>query len=307
MDRLRRTVVADRAVAAQAGSEAGRGQTEGPGPPGVVRDPVRAAYRHPVGAPAAGAGLWLGDDVLAAPGRLERGRRLGRTALGAAEEAAGGEEARLVAGGDRFLSRPGGSQGPKSGPSPVDCARPGSKHHVLTDGQGIPLAVSLTGGNRNDVTQLLPSLDKVPTVAGVVGRPRRRPDALLADRGYDHDKYRRLVRECGITPVIAERGQEHGAHHRLAARLPPPADPLRTTRRHPRGLPRPRHLPNHPPPRPTPLLGPLREHLISVHADASEMPVSIRHVGTDSPVSSRDILLAIAQWIIVRDLCGRAS
>ncbi|MBT2399865.1 transposase, partial [Streptomyces sp. ISL-100] len=28
----------------------------------------------------------------------------------------------------------------------------GSKHHVLVDGQGIPLAVSLTGGNRNDIT-----------------------------------------------------------------------------------------------------------------------------------------------------------
>ncbi|WP_435841626.1 IS5 family transposase [Streptomyces collinus] len=105
----------------------------------------------------------------------------------------------------------GRSAGPKSGPSPVDRARPGSKHHVLTDGQGIPLAVSLTGGNRNDVTQLLPLLDKVPAVAGVVGRPRRRPDALLADRGYDHDKYRRLVRARGIAPVIAERGKEHGS------------------------------------------------------------------------------------------------
>ncbi|MFD8273206.1 transposase [Streptomyces flaveolus] len=53
-------------------------------------------------------------------------------------------------------------------------ARPGSKHHVITDGQGIPLAVSLTGGNRSDVTQLLPLLDKIPAVAGVVCRPRRR-------------------------------------------------------------------------------------------------------------------------------------
>ncbi|MFI1400526.1 IS5 family transposase [Streptomyces sp. NPDC020681] len=102
-------------------------------------------------------------------------------------------------------------RGPKSGPSPVDRARPGSKHHVLTDGQGIPLAVSLTGGNRNDVTQLLPLLDKIPAVAGAVGRPRRRPDALLADRGYDHDKYRRLLWQRGIRPVIAERGQPHGS------------------------------------------------------------------------------------------------
>ncbi|WP_329318703.1 MULTISPECIES: IS5 family transposase [unclassified Streptomyces] len=102
-------------------------------------------------------------------------------------------------------------RGPKSGPSPVDRARPGSKHHVLTDAQGIPLAVSLTGGNRNDVTQLLPLVDKVPAVAGRVGRPRRRPDALLADRGYDHDKYRRLLWDRGIRPVIAERGVEHGS------------------------------------------------------------------------------------------------
>nr|WP_228126103.1 IS5 family transposase [Streptomyces sp. SYP-A7193] len=100
--------------------------------------------------------------------------------------------------------------GPKSGPSPVDRARPGSKHHLIVDGQGIPLAVSLTGGNRNDVTQLEPLLDEIPAVAGRVGRPRRRPDALLADRGYDHDKYRRLLWQRGIRPMIAKRGQPHG-------------------------------------------------------------------------------------------------
>ncbi|CAL9325832.1 hypothetical protein SUDANB180_00134 [Streptomyces sp. enrichment culture] len=122
-----------------------------------------------------------------------------------------GEEAGLIEGGDRLLPRHGRPPGPKSGPSPVDRARPGSKHHVLTDGQGIPLAVSLTGGNRNDVIQLLPLLGKVPPVAGVVGRPRRRPDMLFTDRGYDHDKYRRPLRKRGFRPVIAERGQPHGS------------------------------------------------------------------------------------------------
>ncbi|MFJ5062917.1 IS5 family transposase [Streptomyces nigra] len=101
--------------------------------------------------------------------------------------------------------------GAQKRPQPGRPRTAGQQHHVLTDGQGIPLAVSLTGGNRNDVTQLLPLLDKVPTVAGVVGRPRRRPDALLADRGYDHDKYRRLLWQRGIRPVIAERGVENGS------------------------------------------------------------------------------------------------
>ncbi|MFE4654989.1 transposase [Streptomyces sp. NPDC056707] len=94
---------------------------------------------------------------------------------------------------------------------PVDRARPGSRHHVLTDGQDIPLAVSLTGGNRDGVTQLLPLLDKVPAVAGVFGRPRRRADALRTDHGYDHDKYPRLLWQRGIRSVIAERGQEHSS------------------------------------------------------------------------------------------------
>ncbi|WP_200841612.1 IS5 family transposase [Actinomadura sp. K4S16] len=101
--------------------------------------------------------------------------------------------------------------GPKTGLSPVDRSRPGSKHHVLTEGRGIPLALSPTGGNRNDVTQLMPLLDKVPSVRGRVGRPRSRPERLLADRGYDHDKYRRLVWAKGIKPVIARRGSPHGS------------------------------------------------------------------------------------------------
>jgi transposase len=51
----------------------------------------------------------------------------------------------------------------------------------------------------------------VPAVHGLVGRPRRRPERLSADRGYDHDKYRRLLRERGIKPEIARRESEHGS------------------------------------------------------------------------------------------------
>jgi transposase len=97
------------------------------------------------------------------------------------------------------------------GPSPVDRARPGSKHHVLTDATGIPLVVLLTGGNRHDVIQLKPLLDAVPPIRGRVGRPRRKPRVLVADRGYDFDKYRRLLRARGIRPMIARRGVVHGS------------------------------------------------------------------------------------------------
>jgi transposase len=93
----------------------------------------------------------------------------------------------------------------------VDRGRAGSKHHLLVDATGLPLAFSLTGGNRNDVTQLIPLIDAVPSVRGRVGRPRRRPQRLSADRGYDHDKYRRLLWQRGIKPEIARRQTEHGS------------------------------------------------------------------------------------------------
>jgi transposase len=75
------------------------------------------------------------------------------------------------------------------GPSPVDRGRPGFKHHLNCDAGGIPLAVALTGGNRNDITQLIPLIDAVPPIRGRCGRPRRKPSEIYADRGYDHDKY----------------------------------------------------------------------------------------------------------------------
>jgi transposase len=101
-------------------------------------------------------------------------------------------------------------KGALTGPSPVDRAKTGSKHHLIVDAHGIPLAITLTGGNRNDVTQLLPLIDGVGPVTGKNGRPRQRSERVLADRGYDHDKYRRELRNRGVKPVIARRGADHG-------------------------------------------------------------------------------------------------
>jgi transposase len=93
----------------------------------------------------------------------------------------------------------------------VDRGRPGSKHHLLTDATGIPLAVRVTAANRNDVTQLLPLIEQVPPVCGRPERPRRRPNQLVADRGYDSAAHREALRILGIRPVIAKRRVEHGS------------------------------------------------------------------------------------------------
>ena len=117
----------------------------------------------------------------------------------------------MVASGRRLQSPASEKGGSATGPSPVDRARNGSKHHLLVDATGIPLAWTLTGGNRNDITQLIPLVERVPPVRGKVGRPRRRPERLSADRGYDFDSHRRQLRRRGIRPEIARRKTEHGS------------------------------------------------------------------------------------------------
>jgi hypothetical protein len=139
-----------------------------------------------VGEPPEGTGLRLGHDLLATLAGLERARRLARlheALLAELNAASRLDWSRCV-----VASRPG---------------HVGSKHHLITDVHGTPLAVLLTGGSRNHVTQLMPLLDAIPSVRGGVGRPRRKPDSLFAERGYDHDIYRDQVRSRGIVPAIA--------------------------------------------------------------------------------------------------------
>jgi transposase len=51
----------------------------------------------------------------------------------------------------------------------------------------------------------------VPPVRGKVGRPRRRPERVTADRAYDYPSRRRELRLRGITAEIARRNSEHGS------------------------------------------------------------------------------------------------
>lgn len=80
------------------------------------------------------------------------------------------------------------------------------------DGNGTPLNVITTAANVNDVAQTLTPVDGVPPVAGRVGHPRNRPEALLGDKGYDSEPNRSALRKRGIPPVVSRRGHRdiHG-------------------------------------------------------------------------------------------------
>jgi transposase len=108
-----------------------------------------------------------------------------------------------------FAKAPEG--GEDTGPNPTDRRKSGSKHHIMTDAQGIPLAATVTAANVNEVTQVLQVLVDLEPVGGKPGPNRELPDRLQGDRGYDSEPVRQLLRWLGITPILAKRNTEHGS------------------------------------------------------------------------------------------------
>jgi transposase len=82
---------------------------------------------------------------------------------------------------------------------------------LICDGRGVPLAIQLTGANRNDSQQALSLVDSIPPLQGEQGRPRHRPDCVLGDRGYDAEEMRQGLRCRHIIPWLAKRNTEHGS------------------------------------------------------------------------------------------------
>lgn len=89
----------------------------------------------------------------------------------------------------------------------MERGRSACKRHLICDGQGLPLAVSLTAANVNDYGQLLPLLDVA--AGGEPGQGR----LVLADRGYDSRAVRAGIEARGYQPRIAVRNK-HGEGRR---------------------------------------------------------------------------------------------
>jgi transposase len=92
------------------------------------------------------------------------------------------------------------------GANPVDRGKPGSKLHVVCDGDGLPLTAAVTAANASDTPLFAAVLDDVPPVRTPSGRRRTRPGAVHADKGYDSAANRAWLRRRGIRPRIARRG-----------------------------------------------------------------------------------------------------
>lgn len=78
----------------------------------------------------------------------------------------------------------------------------------MSERGGLPVAVVISAANRNDHQELETVVDAVRPVTGPLGRPRRRPHKLHADKGYDYSTCRNALRRRGIIARIARRGIE---------------------------------------------------------------------------------------------------
>src|SRR5574340_370412 len=210
-DRRRAMETHRAAVAEEAQAQAPHRAPAAVRPSGVDWYFVRAQIRHSLGDAAQRDGLRLGHDLLASSQGVAKGARLGSVAPAATVQVARGREVGLFPGDSRQFFDPRGGRGEKTGPNPTDRRRAGSKHHLLTDAQGVPLSLILTGANCHDVTQLMPLVEAIPPIAGLRGAPKRKPDVVQADRAYDSNPLRALLAEQGIGSQIARRRTPHGS------------------------------------------------------------------------------------------------
>jgi transposase len=138
----------------------------------------------PLGDAAAGDGLRLRYDLLAAAAVLAAPRHRDEAPARPAAAGRAGEGHRLGARLRKQPELPRCFWGVLTGKNPTDRAKKGTKRHLLVDGKGTPLAVRLTGANRNESLEAMNLVDDIPPMRGRRGRPRRKPKALYGDRPY---------------------------------------------------------------------------------------------------------------------------
>nr|CAA53585.1 unnamed protein product [Leifsonia xyli subsp. cynodontis] len=138
---------------------------------------------------------------------MVRSGRVGCTAEDHARRTRPGWHDRLVKNLPGLRKCPGEKGGDLTGPNPTDRGKRGTKYHVLTDRNGLPLHVEISGANRHDSMLVEPVLDNITAIKGVGrGRPRRRPVIFHADKAYDNRRVRCYLRCRGIKARIARIG-----------------------------------------------------------------------------------------------------
>ena len=86
----------------------------------------------------------------------------------------------------------------------------GTKIHLVTDGQGVPLVAVVTAGQAHESKSFEATLEAIRIPQRGSGRPRRRPRAVAADKAYSQRRIRRWLHRHKIEPMIPQRTDQVG-------------------------------------------------------------------------------------------------
>ncbi|CAM5444410.1 IS5 family transposase [Streptomyces purpurascens] len=89
-----------------------------------------------------------------------------------------------------------------------------TKVHLACDGKGRPLAILVTPGQRHDGICARPLLERIRVPRTGPGRPRCRPDQVVADKAYSSRGFRSYLRKRGIACTVPEKNDQQ--RHRLS-------------------------------------------------------------------------------------------
>ncbi|MGA5285221.1 IS5 family transposase [Streptomyces griseoincarnatus] len=111
--------------------------------------------------------------------------------------------------------RKGGSTGDEPDDHALGRSRGGltTKVHLACDGKGRPLALLVTPGQRHDSVCARILLERIRVPRSGLGRPRCRPDQVIADKAYSSRGFRAYLRRRGIAHTIPEKADQR--RHRL--------------------------------------------------------------------------------------------
>jgi transposase len=83
-----------------------------------------------------------------------------------------------------------------------------SKIHLAVDARGLPISVLCTPGQAGDNPQLVPLLDQISVRRPGPGRPRSRPEAVIADKACSHPSTRKAMRQRGVRFTSPEKSDQ---------------------------------------------------------------------------------------------------
>lgn len=93
-----------------------------------------------------------------------------------------------------------------------------TKIHGASDGRCRSLAIHLTAGQTHDTTQFAAVLAGIRVPRAGAGRPRTRPDRVVADKAYSSRANRALLRRRGIAHTIPEPADQQANRVRRGRR-----------------------------------------------------------------------------------------